>query len=250
VASNQQIKPIRHIEVRPNGPYKVTGGVPLVVKTQLVSECGEPLAWKVLGALETEREYYLCRCGRSQLMPFCDGTHRSKPFDGTEQAPLTQSVRRRMEYPGSDKFKVYFDMELCMESGFCANRLTSVAELVEKSDDIAVRNQLISMIEHCPSGALNYRIEGEADDIEVNLPRQVAITIEMTSTGPILGPLWVMGRIPILRADGQPFERRNRVTLCNCGYSQCKPLCDGTHRQETYQRPPDLSWGKFKVDED
>ena len=44
------------------------------------------------------------------------------------------------------------------------------------------------------------------------------------------GPLWVTGGIPIERADGEPLERRNRVTLCRCGLSGQKPLCDGTHR--------------------
>jgi CDGSH-type Zn-finger protein len=32
------------------------------------------------------------------------------------------------------------------------------------------------------------------------------------------------------RADGVPLETRNRVTLCRCGQSANKPLCDGTHR--------------------
>lgn len=250
MASNHQIKPIMQIEVRPNGPYKVTGGIPLVVKTQVVSECGEPLAWKKVGEIEADDEYYLCRCGRSELMPFCDGTHRGQPFDGTEQAPINLSIKRRMEYPGGGKLKVYFDMDLCMESGFCANRFTSAAELAEKSDDIGVRTQLISMIEHCPSGALAYRMEGESTDIEVDLPRQVAVTIEITSRGPIMGPLWVMGGIPILRADRQPFEQLNRVTLCNCGHSQCKPLCDGSHRQADYQRPADIRWARRKIDEE
>ena len=39
------------------------------------------------------------------------------------------------------------------------------------------------------------------------------------------------GGIPVVRSDGQPFETRNRVTLCRCGHSQAKPLCDGTHRE-------------------
>jgi len=56
------------------------------------------------------------------------------------------------------------------------------------------------------------------------------VTTEITSDGPIAGPLWVTGGIPVLRSDGQPFEIRNRVTLCNCGHSGSKPLCDGTHR--------------------
>ncbi len=237
-AARITFKPSMQIFVRPNGPYKVTGGIPLVVKTQVVSELGEPLAWKKIGEIDIEEEYYLCRCGRSQLMPFCDGMHRAKPFDGSEHAPITPTEKRRMEYPGGSELKVYFDFDLCMESGFCANRFTSAAELVEKSDDIGVRTQLISMIEHCPAGALTYRIHGVAGDIEVDLPIQIAVTTEITSSGPILGPLWVTGGIPILRSDSQPFERRNRVTLCNCGHSSTKPLCDGSHRQDDYRRPP------------
>jgi CDGSH-type Zn-finger protein len=57
------------------------------------------------------------------------------------------------------------------------------------------------------------------------------VTIEMTDSGPIMGALWVTGNIAIERSDGEPLERRNRVTLCRCGESMIKPLCDGRHRQ-------------------
>ncbi|AKB11853.1 Iron-binding zinc finger CDGSH type [Methanosarcina thermophila] len=43
------------------------------------------------------------------------------------------------------------------------------------------------------------------------------------------GPLWVRGGIPIESADGKLYEIRNRVTLCRCGKSKNKPLCDGSH---------------------
>jgi hypothetical protein len=79
---------------------------------------------------------------------------------------------------------------------------------------------------------LTYRIEADAPDIEPDLPQQIADTTEITDDGPIAGPLWVTGGIPIERSDGQPLETRNRVTLCNCGASSIKPLCDGTHRHE------------------
>jgi len=88
----------------------------------------------------------------------------------------------------------------------------------------------MAMIERCPSGSFTYSIEEGEADIEPDLPRQVAVTTEITSDGPIAGPLWVTGNIPIKRADGQPLETRNRVTLCRCGLSRGKPLCDGMHR--------------------
>jgi uncharacterized Fe-S cluster protein YjdI len=136
-----------------------------------------------------------------------------------------------MDYPGSHKIMIQFDTNLCCESGFCGNQATTVFQMAEKTDDTQVRTQVIGMIEHCPSGALTYRFDGEEGDNEVDLPMQIAATTEITSEGPIRGPFWVTGGIPIERADGKPFETRNRVTLCNCGQSQVKPLCDGSHRK-------------------
>src|SRR5512137_575348 len=74
------------IVVRKNGPYLVYGMVPLVHRTQVVSEYGEPLTWKTDFAYPTREVYALCRCGRSSTMPFCDGVHTKVAFDGTETA--------------------------------------------------------------------------------------------------------------------------------------------------------------------
>jgi CDGSH-type Zn-finger protein len=45
----------------------------------------------------------------------------------------------------------------------------------------------------------------------------------------VAGPLCVRGGIPVVGADGEPYEVRNRVTLCRCGASRNKPFCDGSH---------------------
>ena len=74
------------IEIIKDGPYLVSGDVPLVRKTQVVSEHGEPLTWKKEKDLETDEEYRLCRCGQSANKPFCDDTHLLVGFDGSEQA--------------------------------------------------------------------------------------------------------------------------------------------------------------------
>jgi CDGSH-type Zn-finger protein len=220
----------KKIVVRKNGPYIVQGDVPLVRKAQVVSEHGEPLTWKKGEAIETGEIYTLCRCGQSSQKPFCDGTHANIDFDGTEAADTSVTAERQVIYAGGTKIVVKRDCSLCMGSGFCANRTTDIQEMVPHTDDTQVRAQVMAMIERCPSGSLAYSIaEGEAD-IEPDLPRQVAVTTEITSDGPIAGPLWVTGNIPIERADKQPLETRNRVTLCRCGLSKGKPLCDGTHR--------------------
>ncbi len=51
------------ITAYPNGPYLVRGPF------ELLDRDGE--------AIETSRQVVaLCRCGRSQAKPFCDGTHK------------------------------------------------------------------------------------------------------------------------------------------------------------------------------
>jgi CDGSH-type Zn-finger protein len=221
----------KKIVIQKNGPYCVYGRIPLVCKAQVVSEYGEPLTWKKEGAISTDEEpYELCRCGHSSNKPFCDGTHRKINFDGTETADTRLTAVRQIVLKGGRKIVVKRDFSLCIDSGFCGNRFTHVDKMVEHSDDTQIRAQIMAMIERCPSGSYTYSLEEGAADVEPDLPAQIATTIEMTSQGPIAGPLWVTGNIPIERADGQPIETRNRVTLCCCGLSKIKPLCDGTHR--------------------
>jgi CDGSH-type Zn-finger protein len=227
---NDNAEKPKMIVVRSNGSYLVSGNIPLVSKTQIVSEYGEPLTWRKDGEIPTEEPYYLCRCGASSTKPFCDRSHRAINFDGTEMAPTDHIADRRETYPGCKNIIIRIDMNVCTSSGFCANQFTTIAEMATHADDIQVRALAIAMVEHCPSGALTYTLEEGDADIEVDLPQQIAVTTEITTEGAILGPLWVTGEIPIIRSDGQPFEIRNRVTLCNCGHSQMKPLCDGSHR--------------------
>jgi CDGSH-type Zn-finger protein len=222
----------KKIKIIPNGPYVVMGGIPLVHKTQVVSEFGEPLTWRKDGGVEFEEEkYYLCRCGKSGIMPYCDAIHREIDFDGTETAN-TAGPSDTLETFGGARLLVKNDPRLCMNSGFCGLRDTSLSQLVAAASDTKKRALAMAMIEHCPSGALTFKVEPGKADIEPDLPQEIAYTTEITADGPIAGPLWVTGSIEIERADGQPFEPRNRVTLCNCGLSVNKPLCDGTHRRE------------------
>jgi len=220
----------KKIVVRKDGPYVVYGELPLVRKVQVVSEHGEPLAWRTGETIETREPYLLCRCGQSRHKPLCDGAHVEAGFDGTESADTRVTSERQVNLPGGTGIVVKQDVYLCTNSGFCANRVTTIQKMIPKTDDTQVRTQAIAMIEHCPSGSLTYSTsEGEAD-VEPDLPQQVAATTEITWAGPIAGPLWASGSIPVERADGQPFETRHRVTLCRCGCSKEKPLCDGTHR--------------------
>jgi len=231
----------KKITILENGPYVVEGNVSLVHKTQVVSEFGEPLTWKKDGEIEVEtEEYCLCRCGHSTEMPFCDGAHTIIEFDGTETAITHGPSEFQDTLPGGTQLVVKLDQSLCMNSGFCGMRDGDISQFVADSADTKIRSMVMAMVERCPAGALTYKIEEGDMDIEPDLPQQIADTTEITSDGPIQGPFWVTGSIEIERADGQPFDTRNRVTLCNCGLSTNKPLCDGSHREVLQQQAREM----------
>jgi CDGSH-type Zn-finger protein len=228
--NKEDTKDNKRIVVQYDGPYRVYGDIPLVNKEQIVSEYGEPLTWKKGESIKTRGTYELCRCGNSSTKPFCDGSHFEIDFNGTESADTNVTAERQVVYTGTTGIVVKRDYSLCTQSGFCGNRFKEIEQLILETEDTNVRSLVIAMIERCPSGSLVYSIKTDEADIEPDLPQQIAVTTEITSDGSIAAPLWVTGSIPIERADGKPFESRNRVTLCHCGKSKIKPLCDGAHR--------------------
>lgn len=143
-------------------------------------------------------------------------------FDGTEAAD-TGAVAERATTRESPKIFIQDEHSICVHSGFCRNRLTTVWKMRKDSQDPEVLAEIRTMIDNCPSGALAYSLEAEGEMIEPELPKQVVAIPD--------GPLWITGGIPVERSDGKPLETRNRVTLCRCGASAMKPLCDGTHKE-------------------
>ena len=216
----QPTTPPASIKVRKDGPYLVVGGVPLKSKAPIMSEHGEPLSWRTEVLEGDPSTYALCRCGQSESKPYCDGTHASIGFDGSEAAS-TDSYAERSSSLGGTGIEVFDDRSICVHAGFCGNQVSNVWKMAPATDDTVVRAQVMAMVERCPSGALTYTVDGEV--IEPDLPDEVAVVPD--------GPLWVSGGIPIQRSDGEVVETRDRVTLCRCGASAIKPLCDGSHKE-------------------
>lgn len=213
-------EPPTDVTVTPDGPYVVHNGLPVQRRHQVTSKHGEPMTWSAPDELPVAPTYALCRCGASANKPFCDGSHQRIGFDGSEAAPHDTYEQRSRAYPGSGVV-VRDDRSICEHAGFCANRLSNVWKMVHRSDDTVVRAQMLSMIEHCPSGALTYRVEGEAADGEPDLAPAVNVVAD--------GPLWITGSARVQRSDGSVLQTRPRVTLCRCGASKNKPYCDGSH---------------------
>ena len=222
----------RRIVAEPCGPYQVHGNVPIRRLRPVYSEYGEPMTWEVTERFDPKPVVFLCRCGHSRRKPFCDSSHTGLPFDGDDGAPQTtyDERARTFDVPG---IVVRDDRMLCEHAGFCGTRITSIWKLLDDraTEDTTVRAQVITMIERCPSGALTFRLTADGSDLEPDLPASIGVVDD--------GPLFVSGNIPIERADGTPLETRNRVTLCRCGESAIRPLCDGTHKKTGFSDPSD-----------
>ena len=212
------------ITVHADGPYEVRGRVPVTRKSPLYSEYGEPLTWRRDERLESRDRFRLCRCGGSSNKPYCDNSHRHNGFDGTETVAHQASVERRTRLEGTNVV-VSDDPVLCVHAGFCSNRETSVWEMVGRTGDTAVRALMMHMVEHCPSGRLVH--ENADGPVEPDLPAAIGVVRD--------GPYWVTGEIVVTLSSGEVLEARNRVTLCRCGQSKNKPLCDGSHKESGFR---------------
>jgi CDGSH-type Zn-finger protein len=222
-------QPEPRIEVRENGPYRVVGNPPLGRTFQIETEYGEPVDWAPLEPLEPPTEVYdLCRCGRSATKPFCDGKGCEAGFDGTEVADRGPYAERAHDYEG-DGATMFDDRTLCTRAGYCGDRFTNVWSMIRQIDDPEVHERLRTMVQLCPSGRIVYQADGAGQPDEIDYPRSIAAQND--------GPLWVRGGIPVVAADGTPYEVRNRVTLCRCGNSRNKPFCDGSHKTTGFTDP-------------
>lgn len=215
---------VPRIRVAKDGPYLVDGAVAIAKQTIVTDELHESVGWEQAEPLEKGGSCALCRCGSSGMKPYCDGTHRVTGFDGTETAdrmPYADAATSRLgpmvtllDQPG-----------LCAEARFCSAK-GMIWHRVEEDDpesaDIVIRQAGL-----CPSGRYTAVVGDPGTTVEPVLDPSIGI-VEDPSAG-VSGPLWVRGGIPVVSADGRPYEVRNRVTLCRCGGSKNKPLCDGTH---------------------
>lgn len=74
------------VQISKNGPYVVSGNLPLSKETIGANQNGESVQWERGAGYPRQEQYALCRRGHRANKPFCDGTHKKIGFDGTETA--------------------------------------------------------------------------------------------------------------------------------------------------------------------
>jgi CDGSH-type Zn-finger protein len=213
------------ITVTKDGPYLVSGDVPVAEQHIVTNAAGESLDWREGKKISHDAQFALCRCGHSANKPFCDGTHGKVGFDGTETASNEPYTKQAQDFAGPTM--VLKDAEsFCAVARFCdvAGRAWN---LVQQTDSEETRKLVEKEAGHCPAGRLVAVDSKTGRELEPHFEPSIGL-VEDTANK-VSGPIWVRGGIPVIAADGREYEVRNRVTLCRCGRSANKPFCDGAH---------------------
>ncbi|MBI2958227.1 MAG: (4Fe-4S)-binding protein [Chloroflexi bacterium] len=132
--------------------------------------------------------------------------------------------------------RVFWDSDKCTHAGFCIGELPSVFDLHRHPwVDLAAApaEQIIQVIDMCPSGALRYEALGHLEPAPPPAGPK-AVTVKVSDNGPYI----ITGDCKLLAADGTELAAGARFALCRCGQSRTMPHCDGTHRRIAFKKPP------------
>jgi CDGSH-type Zn-finger protein len=189
-----------------NGPYIIKGLQNLSDET---------------GAVATEGTVALCRCGRSANKPFCDGTHTKIDFDSSNQGGSNPD--QVDTYVGKG-ITIHDNRKTCSHAGVCTDNLATVFRMgIEPwiDPDGAKVDEIIEIIQRCPSGALSYSVAEDNYQGNPDLDGEIAIAP--------MGPYAVKGNCGLGGVEFDQGAIHEHYALCRCGASKNKPFCDGSH---------------------
>jgi len=214
----------KKIKILRNGPYVVTGNIPLNKLVYVSDKKGASTEYKLIETYSVGETYSLCRCGESKNKPFCDGAHLKNNFDGAEAASH-KTYEEQAELIEGKMVDLLDAEDYCAVARFCDTYETTW-NIVAKSTEQEKIDIAIQQCNDCPSGRLTI-VTKDGQKIEPELPMEISILEDAYEKKH--GPIWVKGGIIIEDENGDVFPIRNRVTLCRCGMSTNKPFCDYKH---------------------
>lgn len=202
-----------HIEPIDNGPLRYRRGS---------GDKRGKLRGPDLAEIEAGDNVLLCRCGASERKPFCDGSHVDVGFSSARM--WRPGAGALIDYPG-ERVVIHDNRALCAHVEFCVRELPSVFAWERRpwvEPNGASAEAIIAQCRRCPSGALSCTVDGVLHRDYPDREPAVISTHE--------GPYFLQGGVSV---PGEPFSEgfsTEHSTLCRCGASHNKPLCDGRHR--------------------
>lgn len=139
------------------------------------------------------------------------------------------SENEKVNYPGK-KIDVEWNGQLCIHIGECGQakgELFSSNRNTWCQPDLVTVDDVIDVVERCPSGALIYT----SKELIINESPDNENTVSVSYNG----PYFIRGELDI---EDRPDEMSGvafRAALCRCGHSKNKPFCDNSHETEGFK---------------
>ncbi|MDX1617748.1 MAG: CDGSH iron-sulfur domain-containing protein [Balneolaceae bacterium] len=143
----------------------------------------------------------------------------------------------------NDDIEVTYDLGRCIHAAECVKGLREVFDPDKRpwiQPDRGEADEVADTVEHCPTGALHYRMKHA--DREEQVPETNAVVISRD------GPVYLRGHIRFEDARGEVILEDTRVALCRCGQSANKPVCDNTHAKVDFEAPSAFSTDSLDSD--
>lgn len=125
----------------------------------------------------------------------------------------------------NNEITIVWKPHVCIHSKLCWKQLGDVFKPAERpwvKIDGADSQTIMAQVDKCPSGALSYYKNEEAEE---NKNISAESIVEVAPNGPLL----VYGNITVKHSDGEEIKKNKVTAFCRCGQSSNKPYCDGTH---------------------
>lgn len=129
----------------------------------------------------------------------------------------------KVKFAGKD-IDVSWDTRLCIHASECGRAEGELFVGGRKpwcQPDLAARDEVIDVIERCPSGALSYDDKSGGTSESAAAGNSVNVACN--------GPLFFRGDLRIKNAPDDMPGVKFRAALCRCGASKNKPFCDNSH---------------------
>jgi uncharacterized Fe-S cluster protein YjdI/CDGSH-type Zn-finger protein len=136
----------------------------------------------------------------------------------------------------TDQIEVHWDSGRCIHTGWCSKALIEVFNTEQRPWirlEAGPLDEIVKVVENCPSGALTYTRLGEGPQEETQVPATIVPWPK--------GPYFVRGSFEVKDRHGEVFDTAPRATLCRCGASANHPFCDLSHRESGFSNYPRVS---------
>jgi CDGSH-type Zn-finger protein len=171
--------------------------------------------------IEARDNVLLCRCGASARKPFCDGAHVGIGFSSARKwKPGAGSTTDHV----GEHITIHDNRALCAHVEYCVTDLPNVFDRSKRpwvNPDGASVEEIVALCRKCPSGALSCTVDGVLYRNYDDRAPAVVATSDV--------PYFLEGYVEVIDEPFSEGYSEEHCTLCRCGESRNKPLCDGRH---------------------